>query len=613
MTSGLLPELTMRWSSAVAIALCWCLVLAGAGTAKPAAGDFQLAPTTVLVCRSSLGTTVASPQRKVYVKAEEELLGSLAPADAAAVGLEVWLSRDGGATWTRYLRQVDTRKAALVRFRADGIYGVYVAKVPPDESQHTPPAAGVEPQLSVLVDTARPVIRVARPSEDTLIKAGSPVEIAWSASDANPVADGVALAFSPDGGATWVPVAKGKAYTGSHLWMSPEVDLGRYTVRATVIDAAGNEAAATARGRILADGLPPVCAFSAAPRTTGARIEVSFWAEDMGPAGLEKVQLWTTADNGATWRPAGAAMAGADELVVSLAAGTYGLWLSGTDNVGNAVAPPEPGSPAQVQVTIASGQELFAVKTEAEAPAGGPAVEVAEPVAAAEVAVEEPVALAVTAPEAAPRRYPMESELARMSPDEILELAHQHYEREDYPRAKAYYTYLIKADPTNARAHLGLGRIYVLTRQFSYSSIKSSLQAARFEFERALELDPTLAAAYCAVGHVYSLGEDTQDRALGAFEKAVQLEPENPIYRYNYGLHLKRAGLVVLAIAHLSRCVELAPDYDKALYVLADCYTRLKEWKQAADTWKRLASVAGADSELGRYALKQLEAVRPGR
>lgn len=58
---------------------------------------------------------------------------------------------------------------------------------------------------------------------------------------------------------------------------------------------------------------------------------------------------------------------------------------------------------------------------------------------------------------------------------------------------------------------------------------------AIFRWERAVELDPTYASAYNNLGIAYeNTGE--LDKAREAYERALELEPENVLIRQNYEL-----------------------------------------------------------------------------
>lgn len=58
---------------------------------------------------------------------------------------------------------------------------------------------------------------------------------------------------------------------------------------------------------------------------------------------------------------------------------------------------------------------------------------------------------------------------------------------------------------------------------------------AIYRWERAVELDPTYAEAYNNLAVAYEHDGDL-DKAAGAYEKALALEPNNPSIRQNYEL-----------------------------------------------------------------------------
>lgn len=58
---------------------------------------------------------------------------------------------------------------------------------------------------------------------------------------------------------------------------------------------------------------------------------------------------------------------------------------------------------------------------------------------------------------------------------------------------------------------------------------------AIYRWERAIELDPTYAAAYNDLAVAYE-HEGKLDKARQSYEKAIELEPNNPQIRQNYDL-----------------------------------------------------------------------------
>jgi len=64
---------------------------------------------------------------------------------------------------------------------------------------------------------------------------------------------------------------------------------------------------------------------------------------------------------------------------------------------------------------------------------------------------------------------------------------------------------------------------------------KGLWKEAMYRWERAAQIDPTYAAAFNNLAIAYEqMGEF--DKALGAYEKATELEPNNLLIRQNYDL-----------------------------------------------------------------------------
>ena len=66
-------------------------------------------------------------------------------------------------------------------------------------------------------------------------------------------------------------------------------------------------------------------------------------------------------------------------------------------------------------------------------------------------------------------------------------------------------------------------------------ALKGLWHEATLRWEKAIEIDPTYAAAWNDVGIAYEQ-EGRFDKARTAYEKAIQLEPNNNFIRQNYDL-----------------------------------------------------------------------------
>ncbi|MFI5370520.1 MAG: FlgD immunoglobulin-like domain containing protein [Candidatus Eisenbacteria bacterium] len=97
---------------------------------------------------------------------------------------------------------------------------------------------------TVGIDKVPPTVAVTSPNGGEIWIQGTGHLVTWNASDDAAIAGaGVDLAFSPDSGATWTPIATGLDNVGSYLWTVPAVSLTFITaVRVTARDIHGNSA-----------------------------------------------------------------------------------------------------------------------------------------------------------------------------------------------------------------------------------------------------------------------------------------------------------------------------------------------------------------------------------
>lgn len=126
---------------------------------------------------------------------------------------------------------------------------------------------------------------------------------------------------------------------------------------------------------------------------------------------------------------------------------------------------------------------------------------------------------------------------------------------------------------------------------------RGDLTASRAALGRALTEDLAFHPARSLLAYLDLVEGDTAS-ALGEFELASQLSPNDPVLRYNYGVALLSAGLLARGEVQLRRAVELEPYYALPRFYLA-----------------RTVDVAGREQEavalyreyLARAALEQPE------
>jgi tetratricopeptide (TPR) repeat protein len=134
--------------------------------------------------------------------------------------------------------------------------------------------------------------------------------------------------------------------------------------------------------------------------------------------------------------------------------------------------------------------------------------------------------------------------------------------RNDRPRAVARLKLYLAKYPDDANAHQILGFLESGAAQF---------EAAKAEFERAIQLDPNLALAYLRLGQVYQ-DQGQTDLAIGRFEKALALQPMLvPLITLVGNLYLDKGNFEV-AGKYYQQALAIDPNFATAASNLAWVY-----------------------------------------
>ncbi len=149
-----------------------------------------------------------------------------------------------------------------------------------------------------------------------------------------------------------------------------------------------------------------------------------------------------------------------------------------------------------------------------------------------------------------------------------------------FSKAEAAAKRAIKEDPQNPEAYFELAR--ALGRLAQYRGILQSLSlasAVKENLDKALKLKPDYASALVAlalwhlelsqkgVGWLYGASEK---KVIPLFEKAIQLEPDQIIHRYEYAKALARLGKTQEALKQLEVALSLPPKDARDEYVLKE-------------------------------------------
>ena len=143
-------------------------------------------------------------------------------------------------------------------------------------------------------------------------------------------------------------------------------------------------------------------------------------------------------------------------------------------------------------------------------------------------------------------------------------------------------------------------------RALAYLHLDWDFLAAGHELELALRSDPNDAPTYLAVATFLSaVGES--DLAVGAAQRAVELDPASSLLQADLGYFLLAAGHIAEALATSTEILEVEPDFLPALTVHRIAARRLGRWEESVRVTRRNMELRGATPS----ALRDVATVDP--
>jgi len=116
--------------------------------------------------------------------------------------------------------------------------------------------------------------------------------------------------------------------------------------------------------------------------------------------------------------------------------------------------------------------------------------------------------------------------------------------------------------------------------------IAGKLDDARAEFERAIELDPQNPIGYNNLGIVYRR-QKLEFLAIGQFKRALELEPRYYKAHNNMGNCFYAAAEYDNAITAYREALKIRPSFAEAYYNMALCFEKQNQVPQAMDSWRK--------------------------
>jgi hypothetical protein len=167
--------------------------------------------------------------------------------DAGPAGpslVELWVSQNGGRTWSRRGEDPDRQSPFPVDLGGEGTFGLCLVARGASGLGDQPPAPGDAPHTWVEVDSTPPTVQLDAPIVGIGQNLGK-IAIRWRASDLHPAPQPVTIAWRADQpGASWYSIVEHVENTGQYVWTVPPNAPARFHLRVDVVDAAGNRGSA---------------------------------------------------------------------------------------------------------------------------------------------------------------------------------------------------------------------------------------------------------------------------------------------------------------------------------------------------------------------------------
>lgn len=170
-----------------------------------------------------------------------------APSPASSVRVELWGTRDGGASWNRVAKDDDGTSPIAVVLPEAGLYGFRLEITGADEPAEGP-RAGEQPDSWLGVDEEPPRVEIfGLEREKPAATSGEPVaiRIRYSSRDPLLVPKGTVISYAANSDGPWATIVESADDSGEYRWTPDRTIPSRVFIRVESRDAAGNVGSAT--------------------------------------------------------------------------------------------------------------------------------------------------------------------------------------------------------------------------------------------------------------------------------------------------------------------------------------------------------------------------------
>lgn len=277
---------------------------------------------------------------------------------AGVAGVELWITRDNGASWERYGE--DKKCVSPFKFTAiDGTYGLKLVVIDRVGNTSAIPSAGTKPPFNIIVDSQKPQVKLLSFLDVNRIYAGNySYPVTWLARDSNLIDNSITIQFTDDGGLTWQGLPQGADISNDvqpYTWKTPGKLGNNCKIRVIARDLLDNIGIAESPVFRIDPFIPEIKITGVKPNTLNG-VPVEYQIVNTGISQIKKVFVWYTKDNGFSWHKYAEDTGMKSPMLVNLTDGDYGLIFTCVtelgEDTGRFVQAPKKGDAAGMNITI---------------------------------------------------------------------------------------------------------------------------------------------------------------------------------------------------------------------------------------------------------------------